>query len=169
MKPTDPDNPLVKKLSKYVTYDKVTGSIRNIKNNRPYFADDQGYITVWITEDKKLLKVKANKVAVYLGSGRFINASERILHKNLDSEDFSLGNLLVVNHELYNKIREALFNLNSDLKIVPHAWDQFVYWVVWKEDNDDKRILCQDIIQAQNKLKEMQLYFSKILTKYCLT
>lgn len=150
----------------FITYDIHSGIfwLNNRKKPRRLFPDYDGYFVFYV--DKKRYKQKANKIAYELGNATDIPEGYVVLHKNLDKTDYRLCNLALVTQEVMNKISEAHRNLTSELKLVPHKSDQFVYVVKWIENNQKKQKLVHDIVTAKKLLVRLQLRFAKVLGRY---
>lgn len=162
-------NPLLKLVDSVVSYDPATGIVRMKRNNRPVYADYEGMVSIWISSQKKLLKIRLDKLCYYLAYTKLPNKFERLLHKNLDENDNSLKNLAVVPRDKFLEIKEAILNLESLLKIIPHKYDQYMYVVQYKQGKKFDKILCNDIIAAQEEERKLRLMFIKLITKYCNT
>lgn len=162
-------NPLLKLVDSVVVYDPVTGAVKMKRNNRPVYPDYDGMVSIWISSQKKLVKIKLDKLCYYLAYARLPSSTERLLHRNLDEEDNSLKNLVIVPKDKYFEIKEAILNLGSLLKIVPHKYDQYMYVVQYKQGKKFEKVVCNDIIAAQEEERKLRLMFIKLITKYCNT
>jgi hypothetical protein len=152
-----------------VAYDPISGLLTNKRNNRLLIPDVDGFIYYsQTTPVKAQIKIKANRLCCLLGFGKIIEKNQRVLHKNLNENDFRLTNLAIVSSTEYKKINEARTNIDSRLRLVAHPEDQLSYFLHWREDGIDKRELILDIVVARRKLKKLQLKYSKILSKYCI-
>lgn len=156
------------RLRELLTYDPVKGEIRT-KKGRLLVPDHDGLVTIFDANAKpKHKKYKLNKIAYYLAFGLFPRKDQVVLHKNLDSEDYKIHNLLVVSKKVFCNIKEAQKNLSGGIKITPHPEDQFAYEVNWFEEGKPKKVVHYDIAFAQRVQTRLILKFSKFLTKYCL-
>jgi hypothetical protein len=157
---------------KHIEYDLVTGAFFLLKLNpslvtkRQIFPNEDGYLLFYRQGTK--FKIKANKVALELGTARLLDDNKVVLHKNLDVNDYRLQNLCAVTRTVYKKVKEAHRNLNGALKLVPHPTDAFSYVVQWKEDNKQMQQVVQDIVVAKRLFTKLQLRFAKLLSKYCV-
>lgn len=157
---------------KHIEYDLHTGSFFLLKTTaggttkRQIFPNDDGYLLFYRESTK--YKLKANRLALELGTGKQIDANKLVLHKNLDTNDYRLQNLCAVTRTVYKKVKEAHRNLNGALKLVPHPTDAFSYVVQWKEDNKQMQQVVQDIVVAKRLFTKLQLRFAKLLNKYCV-
>lgn len=157
----------VNQLEKLLDYDKETGKVRT-KRRRELLPDHDGLVVVFDNSSKKSYKLKLDKIAYALGYGVLPRKDQKILHKNLNSEDNRLRNLCVVSSKTYLQIKEAQKNLSVGIKLDLHPEDQFSYIVSWYEQGVHKQKTLHDIIQARKEQLRLQLKFSKILTKYCV-
>lgn len=156
-------------LLQNIRYDHLTGEVFYKKNNKKLHPDVDGFVYYSQAKPEKvLIKIKANKLCCLLGFGKPVRQDQRVLHRNLNEEDCSLRNLLVVPRKTYLQINEARLNLESRLRLVPHEQDQHSYWLIHREGGVEKRELIHDIVVAQRRLLNMQLKYAKILSKYCL-
>lgn len=157
---------------KHIEYDLLTGSFFLLKTTsggttkRQIFPNDDGYLLFYREGCK--YKLKANRLALELGTGKQIDQNKLVLHKNLDVNDYRLQNLCAVTRAVYKKVKEAHRNLNGALKLVPHPTDAFSYVVQWKEDNKQMQQVVQDIVVAKRLFTKLQLRFAKLLSKYCV-
>lgn len=157
---------------KHIEYDLLTGSFFLLKTTaggttkRQIFPNDDGYLLFYREATK--YKLKANRLALELGTGKQIDSNKLVLHKNLDVNDYRLQNLCAVTRTVYKKVKEAHRNLNGALKLVPHPTDAFSYVVQWKEDNKQMQQVVQDVVVAKRLFTKLQLRFAKLLSKYCV-
>lgn len=157
---------------KHIEYDLLTGSFFLLKTTsggttkRQIFPNDDGYLLFYRESTK--YKLKANRLALELGTGKQIDAHKLVLHKNLDVNDYRLQNLCAVTRTVYKKVKEAHRNLNGALRLVPHPQDAFCYVVQWKEDNKQMQQVVQDVVVAKRLFTKLQLRFAKLLSKYCV-
>lgn len=162
-------NPLLKLVDCIVKYDTNKGLLSLVKTGRPLFPDESGNAVVWVGTEKKLLKIKYEKLCYYLAHGKVPSSQEKILHKNLDTSDYRLSNLVIVPREKFREIKESIMNIEDHLRIQPHPSDQYSYFVYYRKDKQNKRVLCGDIIEAQKLERSLRLQFLKLITKYCNT
>ena len=157
---------------KHIEYDLLTGSFFLLKTTaggttkRQIFPNDDGYLLFYRESTK--YKLKANRLALELGTGKQIDANKLVLHKNLDVNDYRLQNLCAVSRTVYKKVKEAHRNLSGALRLVPHPNDAFSYVVQWKEDNKQMQQVVQDVVVAKRLFTKLQLRFAKLLNKYCI-
>jgi hypothetical protein len=157
---------------KHIEYDFCTGTFfllrvsSGLVSKRQIFPNEDGYLLFYRQGTK--FKIKANKVALELGTARLLDDNKVVLHKNLDVNDYRLQNLCAVTRAVYKKVKEAHRNLNGALKLVPHPTDAFSYVVQWKEDNKQMQQVVQDIVVAKRLFTKLQLRFAKLLSKYCI-
>lgn len=152
-----------------VKYDPATGSLFNKNTNRQLNPDADGFVYYSHSKPTKVqIKIKANRLCCLLGFGKEVQKSQRVLHKNLNENDYRLINLAVVTDKELIKINEARVNLESRLKLVAHPEDQLSYFLYWRENGVEKRQLILDIVVARRRLLKLQLKYSKILSRYCI-
>jgi hypothetical protein len=152
---------LIKSL---VSYNKDTGDMKY--NGRLLIADYQGFVVLYI--DKKLVKLKIEKLACLVGLGRLPDSNERVFNKNLVVGDLRLNNIGIVDKEVFMQIKEAKINLDGSLCLVPHDTDQFCYWLCYREGARQKRELIHDIVSAKKAFNRRKLKYIKLVSKFCV-
>lgn len=156
-------------LQQLIEYEMLTGAFYTKKNGeiaRRIFPNEEGYLIFY--RNNRRLKLKANKVAMELITGKPVPDKKTVLHKNLDENDYRLQNLKIIPKSTYNLIREAHRNLSGSLKLQPHPRDMFCYILSWKQDGKDRKIVIYDIVVAKRTYNKLQLKYAKILSKYCI-
>ena len=156
-----------KDFSEILDYDKINGKIRNKVTNRFLSVQEDGY-TVVVFRDGKSKKIKYNKLCLLLGSGIDVTKDYRIIHRNLNSKDFRLCNLMQVTREEYKELREALKNIQGGITVLPHPTDVFTYKVSWYSNNIKKTRVIQDLVVAKRLEIRLKLKYSKIISKFCI-
>ena len=160
--------PSLERLKEILKYDPVTGKVCTLKG-RALTADQNGLVIVFDNQAKKpSTKYKLERVAYFLAHNFFPREDQKVLHKNLDTQDNRAKNLLLVSRSVFRQIKEAHRNLTGGIHIVPHAVDQFSYILKWFEGGIEKSRIIQDIVVARRQQLKLQLKYSKILTKYCV-
>lgn len=152
---------LIKQL---VAYDKDKGVLKF--NDKVLVPDYQGFVVLYI--NKKLVKLKIEKLACLVGIGRLPNKNERVLHKNLDTSDIRLCNINIVSKEVFLQVKEARLNLDGALCLVPHDTDQFCYWLCYRDKSIQKRELIHDIVSAKKAFRIRKLQYIKLINKFCV-
>lgn len=159
----------LERLKDLLEYDPSSGKVHLKKSKRALVQDPDGLVVVF---DKlatpRVRKYKLERIAFYLAFGTFPREDQRVLHKNLDSEDNRMQNLTLVSRSVFRQIKEAHRNLTGGIHLVPHATDQFSYILKWFEGGLEKSKIIQDIVIARRQQLKLQLKYSKILTKWCL-
>jgi len=159
----------LERLKQLLRYDTLSGCVYLRKNNRKLLPDQAGSIVVYDGEsERKINRFKLSTVAYALGFDRFPSKNQKVLHKNLDTNDNRLNNLQLVSSSVFRQIREAHKNLTTGIRIVPHSEDQFAYYLVWFSEGEEKRKVFYDIGTARKAQLKLQLKYSKVLTKYCI-
>lgn len=156
------------RLKELLDYDPLSGMIQNKRTKRTLQADPDGLVIIFDSVTKRSTKMKLDRIAYALAFGALPKEDKRVLHKNLDTEDNRLNNLLLVSRALFLQIKEAHKNLTTGIRLVAHATDQFCYIVHWFESGAEKTRIVQDIVPARALQLNLQLKYSKILTKYCV-
>ena len=156
------------RLRALLDYDPVSGVILNKKTKRKLQADHDGLVIIYDSIERKSIKMKLDKIAYALAFGVLPKDEKRILHRNLRQEDNKLKNLVLVSREVFLLIKEAHKNLTTGIRLVQHATDQFSYVVHWFENGIEKTKILQDTVPARTLHLQLQLKYSKILTKYCV-
>lgn len=156
-------------LSEIIEYEILSGSFflkKDSKVVRKIFPNEDGYLMFY--RKGKRIKLKANKVAMELISGKSIPDNKVVMHKNLDENDYRLINLKIISRSAYLAVKEAQRNLSGALKLQPHPSDMFCYILGWKDSGRDKKMVIYDIVVAKRTYNKLQLKYAKILSKHCV-
>lgn len=156
------------RLHELLTYDGFTGIIRTRKTQRILKQDHDGLVVIFDSIQKRNIKLKLERIAYAMAYGKLPAEDKRVLHKNLDTTDHRIANLLLVSRKVFLQVKEAHRNLTSGIRVQLHSSQQFTYIVSWYEDGVEKSRTLQDIVPAQRLQLKLQLKYSKILTKYCV-
>ena len=156
------------RLREILDYNQVTGVVSVRKSKRPLFASTDGSASFTDPQAKKLVKMKLDKIAYVLAYGKYPRRDQRILHRNLNEDDNSLVNLMLVHRNAFLQIKEAHRNLTSALKMKLSEHDQMSYVVTWTDNGAVMTRVVDDIVPARKLMLKLQLKFSKILGKYCI-
>lgn len=156
------------RLQQLLHYDPCSGVITKVQNNRMLTPDDAGCVVVHDSESGSSVKIKYDKLAYLLAYKKQLKANQRLLHKNLDTEDCRLHNMVVVSREVFLKVKEAKKNLDGGIKMLAHSTDQFSYVVHWYENHKPRKKLIRDVVLAQKFILRLKLKYSKVLTTYCV-
>ena len=148
-------------------YDKINGKIKNRVTNRFLSVQEDGYCVV-VFKSGKIKKIKFNKLCLLLGSGVDVPKDCKIIHRNLNSKDFRLCNLMHVTRDEYKELREALKNIQGGITVLPHPTDVFTYKVSWYSYNTKKTRVIQDLVVAKRLEIRLKLKYSKIISKFCI-
>ena len=159
----------MQRLNELLTYNPKNGEVRVRKSNKLLQADHDGLVYVFDSQSQpKSVKYKLDKLAFYFLTGEFPSENQKVLHKNLDTTDNRATNLAVVSRGVFNKINEAVRNLDYGIRLVSHPTDQLSYILLWFEGGIERSRVVQDIVVAKRLKTRLQLRFSKFLTKYCI-
>lgn len=158
----------LQRLKELLRYNPSTGELSNCKNNRKRYPCPDGFITLYCGVSKKKYKIKASTACWELGNDKSLPKNSRVLHRNLDSTDNRLVNLLAVTRNTHRKLLEARRNLSGHLRLVPHPDDQYALLVLYLRDGIERREVAHDLMFARKRLLVLQLKFAKLLSKYCL-
>lgn len=139
---------------------------RNAEDFRRLLPDESGYIT--FHKGNVRYKIRANKAAYELGTDTEVQSDKVVLHRNLNTSDYRLRNLLLLPKETYKRVKEASINLSGYLRIQPHQTDAFCYVVHYRDEGRNKFMVLQDIVVAKQAYLRLQLKYAKILNKYCM-
>ena len=113
----------LERIKEFLVYDPVTGDIKNLRG-RNISQDDDGYVLITDPKDKKKKKFRFAYLCWAMCNGRFPEASEKIIHRNLNKQDTSLCNLYLVSNEEYKKYKNSHKNLTGQKDFWhPHVGD----------------------------------------------
>lgn len=155
-------------LQQLLEYDSASGEVFRRKSHRLLLADEDGLITVYDGASKKSYRLKLDRVAYTLAYGIAPTEDQRVLHRNMQTEDNRLSNLCLVSSKVFLRVKEAYRNLSGGIKVSPHGTDQFAYIVSWYEGGQKKQRVIADVVPAKQFQLRLQLKYSKILTNYCV-
>jgi hypothetical protein len=158
----------LKRLNELLIYNAATGEVHMRASNRRVEPDADGVVVLWDSLNKRKVKFKMNRLCWTLGNGKRLRKNQRVLHKNLNTEDHRLVNITAVSLVVFAKINEAARNLRGELKVLPHTTDKWDWLVVYFENKLKRSERFSDIVFAQRRLLVLQLKFAKVLTKYCI-
>lgn len=156
-------------LNAIIRYDLSTGSFFSRQTDRLLSVDYDGFISFYIPEEKRRMKMKASRLAWQLGNGKLLRKNQKIFHRNFDEQDLRLSNLVAVSQPVYNNLKEAARNFNQELRLCPVVGDVFDVVIYYYENGVRKKERFCDTVEAKKRLLVLQLKYAKILTKYCLT
>lgn len=158
----------LQQLKELLSYNPLTGKLEQLSNKKQPKTDEYGFITIYDPRTKVKYKLKANKAAWMLGNSKTIRSDQRILHKNLDQNDLTLKNIVLISRSAYLDVVDAIKNLEGSLRLVAHTSDMFNYFLYYRVKGKETREICYDIVQAKKKYLKMQLKFAKVVSKYCI-
>lgn len=148
------------------SFDGVFSLKKDGKLKRIILPDEEGYLKFY--RNGRKYKIKANRAAMLLVTGKDLGLTDVILHKNLDQTDYRLQNLTIIDRGVYNKIKEAHRNLSGALSMSPHPTDAYSYVITWREAGKDRVKVVQDVVVARRIFVKLQLKYAKILNSYCV-
>lgn len=158
----------VERLLELVNYNPVTGVMTDKKTgNTLYPSSFDKLISVRDPVTKKVSKFKPAKLAYSLLFKVDLTKTDRVIHRNLNEEDNSAHNLLLVDMQLNREIKEAWKNIQGGIRLVAHPTDSYAYKLHWFEGGAEKTKVVQDVVVGKRLEQKLLLRYSKILTKYC--
>lgn len=155
-------------LSSLVQYLPFDGVVLKKSSSAPLVADLDGSVSLYNPSTKKVHKIKLNKLILFISSGRILQDGEKILHRNMQEDDFRVQNLEVVHEDVYNLVREAYKNISYGIQVSMHRTDKLAYNLQWYEDGVRRNKVIYDSSVANRMQVKLKLKYSKILTKYCV-
>lgn len=158
-----------KRLNELLDYNPETGKVVIKKSGRTLSADTDGLVVIFDSKScPKVRKYKLERVAYFLAFSVAPSEDQKVLHKNLDTQDNRAKNLLLVSRSVFRQIKEAERNLEGAIKIIAHPVDMFSYILLWFDKGVERSRIFGDIGVARRYQVKLQLKYSKILTKYCM-
>ena len=157
------------KAKRHLHYEPLEGTFYLLKNQQPLrqlFPDEDGYLV--FHRDSSRYRIKAARVAYELAHDCSLARGKSILHKNMNTDDYRLSNLAAIPKKVHLAIKEAYRNLSGTMRIVPHSSDVFSYRLIYRENNQERAKVIQDIVVAKKEFIRLQLRFAKLLSKYCV-
>lgn len=162
-----------KVLSTRYTYDKKSSSVRLLdpsKGMSGYLTpDDFGMVNLYLPESKQRFRMKYDKLCWILGNLEDFPENHRVLHLNLDENDYNLRNLKAIPNKIFNKINEARRNLGGSLSFNRHPVDVYGYVIAYVDGGRAKRETFYDKDIAWRRYCQLQLKYAKILTTHCVS
>ena len=158
----------LQELASLVQYLPFDGVVLKKSSSAPLVADLDGSVSLYNPSTKKVHKIKLNKLILFISSGRILQDGEKILHRNMQEDDFRVQNLEVVDEDVYNLIREAYKNISYGIQVSMHRTDKLAYNLQWYEDGVKRNRVVYDSSVANRMQVKLKLKYSKILTKYCV-
>jgi hypothetical protein len=156
------------RLNELLIYNAATGEVSTRASNRRVEPDADGVVVIWDSLNKRKVKFKMNRLCWTLGNNKKLRKNQRVLHKNLNTDDNRLINISAVSLAVFAKINEAARNLRGELKITPHVSDKWDWLVIYFENKIKRSERFSDIVFAQRRLLVLQLKFAKVLTRWCI-
>lgn len=158
----------LQELASLVQYLPFDGVVLKKSSSAPLVPDLDGSVSLYNPSTKKVHKIKLNKLILFISSGRILQDGEKILHRNMQEDDFRIQNLEVVDEDVYNQIREAYKNISYGIQVSMHRTDKLAYNLQWYEDGVKRNRVVYDSSVANRMQVKLKLKYSKILTKYCV-
>lgn len=162
----------IKISNKYpgIAYDYINGYFYRLKSSnemdKRIIPDYLGYIIYLCALTNKRIKKKAEILAYEIMLDISLPKNSKLYFKDLNSENFKFWNIGCVSAKQYNTIRDAVYNIQGGIKIIPHAKDAFAHYIFYKTKGRIKMKICHDIVSAL-KIKRMILITSnKVLSRY---
>lgn len=159
---------LISKLQEHLRYVQNTGELFLItpKGTRQIFPNENN---VQFTIDKTKVKLKYTNLIWCLVYGIKPSATEKVFHKDLDESNYKLNNLVLISTELYFQLKEAIDNLQFNLKLYNHPKDSYVYVLEYKCNGRIKKENISDLNIARKKKLKLQLKLMKFISAYVVS
>lgn len=147
-------------LQEQASYDPRTGSILIYKDER--WSSTQSHLTI-----RGFLHRVPQKLAAWLLSeGTTVPDGYEILCRNLDEQDFTRFNLILVQKEDYSRINRLVCNARNHFRLIEHSTDNFkvlVKWIDFDTGIRRKKVFEDSVIARQfikknlrNLMKELE-------------
>lgn len=159
----------VKRLLEFLNYNATTGDLVYKHSGRRVQAQEDGFVLIIDPSSKKRKKFKLSKLCYSLFHNIDLSKEAKIIHKDLNTSNFKISNLLLLSNSQYKELKEATKNIQGGIRLVVHPTDVYSYRLFWFQDGVEKSKVIQDVVVAKKLEKRLLLRSSKILTKYCPT
>jgi hypothetical protein len=163
----------LKDLVKFIWYNASTGELFSLSKHEPHhperklIPDETNKINSTLLGHR--LKIKADRLAWFIATGKQPSRHQIIFHRNMDDLDNSLHNLVLLQKKEYQQLVEAMKNISGDLRMIPHSTDMFSYVLIFKHNGRSHREVVQDITVARRKFTRLQLKFVKVISRYTIS
>ena len=155
----------IERLKEILEYDQVNGVLILKKSGRKLVPSEDGSVIIF---DKKNYRFKYDKLCIALLHNDFPSSDLKVLHRDMDDNNFKANNLKLVSRETYKQISEAYRNLNGGIRYDHHPTDKLMYQVQWFDGYTLKKRSIADLGLVKRCIVGLQLKYSKILTRYCV-
>lgn len=159
----------VKRLLEFLNYNAATGDLVYKHSGRIVQVQEDGFVLIIDPESKKRKKFKLSKLCYSLFHNVDLQKEDKVVHKDLNPNNFKITNLLLLSSSQYKELKEAKKNIQGGIRLVIHPTDVYSYRLFWFQDGVEKSKVIQDVVVAKKLEKRLLLKSSKILTKYCPT
>ena len=159
----------IQTISTLVGYHPDTGRLYLLKNNRTLLPDETGSITVYDPASKAKRKFKVATLAWVLLNKKELPEEHRILHRNLNTADYSADNLWAIPKEVYKEVTEYVRNINGELRVEQHVNDMLKTVVLYRKDSILRRETFEDHEKARERYYELLKEYTKKINKYLRT
>lgn len=159
----------VKRLLEFLNYNAATGDLVYKHSGRRVQVQEDGFVLIIDPESKKRKKFKLSKLCYSLFHNVDLQKEDKVVHKDLNPNNFKITNLLLLSSSQYKELKEAKKNIQGGIRLVIHPTDVYSYRLFWFQDGVEKSKVIQDVVVAKKLEKRLLLKSSKILTKYCPT
>lgn len=141
----------------------------NPENTRRIFPDENGLLNYYCFKEKKSIKKKAITLAWELLNCKSLPNNSINYFKDLNPENYKGSNIGLISKVNYKKLKDALYNLEHGVKLIPHKSDMFVYILKFKSEGKLVQTTFHDISLALKMKRKVILRSSKIITKWVVS
>ena len=141
----------------------------NPEKTRRIFPDENGLLNYYCFKEKKSIKKKAITLAWELLNSKKLPSNSINYFKDLNPENYKGSNIGIISKANYKKLKDALYNLEHGVKLIPHKTDAFVYILKYKSDGKLLQTTFHDISTALKMKRRIIFKSSKTVTKWVVS
>lgn len=127
--------------------------------------DDTGMLSFYCKVKRKVVRKKALFLAYESLHGP-IPEDHLVFQKDLDETNYKGSNLMCLHKDEVRDIKDALYNVQGGIKLVPHPNNAYAYVLIYKEKGRKQQISTQEITKALRLKRKIIHKCQKYLNSY---